>query len=1298
MVISDNLDSRRVKSTTLSLDLGSDHYCIITDVNTHLLYYKNLNHRAVWHIPEDADWDQFTTDLGSEWEHSQNLLENLPKENGQHYVDQVQAIILGIYNKAAGNNFKFKKSRNGWKPWITSQAQAACIRYHKWERYMRKGSHSAEEWKKLKELRKEKNRLMKFHKKRWVENKFKDKRLEGRDGWQIAAEIRNLYKNKDTIIPTIITDDNRQLLEVTDKANEFNKYYHRFDDLPILPEETFYDNSFTGLIDPELLSNFGSSEEDLPPEELEECEDDFEDLFDPMESVGDLKLMNPELNMDNLYKQFTDMSITYQTLKKNRCVYKHKQELRKLNAPITKIELNRAISTFDNHRASGPDDIDIRFIKHSLPVSEKILLWIYNLYFHERHCIPKNLKNRFIIPILKPGKPANKVSSYRPISLTSYFAKILEKILCYRLVSYLIHLQLLADCHFAYLRARSTQDAVTYILDHIYESFARKKETHAVFFDFSAAFDCVRINILEWKLKHEFHITGNFILFIRNFFMKRESAVLLGNVLSDWYKDTIGVPQGGSLSPILYLLYINGLDAIGKSLGLRFCIYADDLSIFTTVYDHTVQNRLQFGVFFIQWYSANLGLYLNMEKTWYQLFTRKIRSSTINLYFDVTVIHRVLYPDIYVLPDGSKFFQKIKRAVGAIRYLGFYLDPALNWKIHCGKLRIQCLRTFYSIQKNLGKIWRISTEVAWKLYESCVISILDYSAIIFGMCHKGNYRNSDDTLFGLRRLFKQVIKSVSMPVIGTPLAALYHHLCTIKFDFRWKKIIVQYFAHLLRLPKSGCLYKRIKYRWWKIIIKWARLKWLYTAESKILTSFKNRYIKGSHILDIIKTAVLSKYTDLDYINHTLRYDDINHKVSFYMDYTMEWGGIEWIPDNFTDEDLYVDIYNRFHADDLLVFTDGSVWKLFCGYGIVILRHEDYLKFKQIYDDDAEDFAAQIINGKLKSIIYLENTGLTARGSVDYGEAAAIYEAVLYIAKMYQEHQQNYGLPPLVLLNVQTIRFVTDSQTVLKWLMGEYRIKTTFMKFLIEGILWNKAYLEEAGYIIIFQYAPAHTNIFGNEIADRLAKSGMQESQERASTIQTQRQFSNEENWRYINFSVVNNLIKVSFQDLQQQDYRESQDDTSYGIQLFNGELDKISYRKDILRNLNRIEYRWWLAINTGHDWFNFYQFNKFRKGNSGDCDVCNMDRSQTVTHFLTECDDPFVYDMRKYLQEYIWTYYHEVYTDNLGRDLISPDNLVWDKLGTYFGCIISDIFVVKFNILRRTLSFLAVLKRTFFDR
>ena len=159
---------------------------------------------------------------------------------------------------------------------------------------------------------------------------------------------------------------------------------------------------------------------------------------------------------------------------------------------------------------------------------EKIL----NKMYMEWEYIPTMIKYRWIIPINKPGKKGDKANDMRPISLTSYIIKIMEKVLCYRMVNYMITLGLLSKAHFGYLRGRNTQDCVTYLVDKIMRNYNNKMETHTIFYDFSAAFDCVRINILIWKLENEYFIHGKFIIFIENYLNGRYSAVIFEGFLS----------------------------------------------------------------------------------------------------------------------------------------------------------------------------------------------------------------------------------------------------------------------------------------------------------------------------------------------------------------------------------------------------------------------------------------------------------------------------------------------------------------------------------------------------------------------------------------------------------------------------------------------------------------------------------------------------------------------------------------------------------------------------------------------
>ena len=97
-------------------------------------------------------------------------------------------------------------------------------------------------------------------------------------------------------------------------------------------------------------------------------------------------------------------------------------------APLQMGELLSAIKKMKGKGAAGPDNIPSSFLKSLGPLALQELLLIFNSSFSLAHC-PCIWRVATIIPLLKAWKTPSEVTSYRPISLTSCFVKLLQRIL-----------------------------------------------------------------------------------------------------------------------------------------------------------------------------------------------------------------------------------------------------------------------------------------------------------------------------------------------------------------------------------------------------------------------------------------------------------------------------------------------------------------------------------------------------------------------------------------------------------------------------------------------------------------------------------------------------------------------------------------------------------------------------------------------------------------------------------------------------------------------------------------------------
>jgi len=98
-----------------------------------------------------------------------------------------------------------------------------------------------------------------------------------------------------------------------------------------------------------------------------------------------------------------------------------------------------------------------------------------------------------------------------------------------------------------------------------------------IYADFEKAFDKVSHKLLSRKL-HYYKVNESAIPWIESFLCNRKQRVKINGFYSDWTDVLSGIPQGTTLGPILFIIYINDLPDVCKQF-INVYLFADDAKL-----------------------------------------------------------------------------------------------------------------------------------------------------------------------------------------------------------------------------------------------------------------------------------------------------------------------------------------------------------------------------------------------------------------------------------------------------------------------------------------------------------------------------------------------------------------------------------------------------------------------------------------------------------------------------------------------------------------------------------------------
>lgn len=399
-----------------------------------------------------------------------------------------------------------------------------------------------------------------------------------------------------------------------------------------------------------------------------------------------------------------------------KCDVNSGEVLENWTGQIERSEMLKALGRLKKRKAAGIDGIPCEaWIFAVNEVQERLLEILKKVW--ARQGVPEDWKTAVIVPLFKKGDK-NKTENYRGISLLPTAYKVYTEILRGRLEKEVKEKNILPEGQAGFRKGRSTMDNV-FVLNHVVQrEKARKGKTYALFVDLKAAFDSVNRCKL-WKIMKDFGVSEDLVERIKDIYSETKCKVRTGEEFSDVFWTTKGLRQGCVLSPILFSIYIAGMEAelrernVGGVLigGVRVwsLAYADDIVLLAKNREALLDMMGSLGKFL-----RDRDLILNTGKTKVLVFGKSGRARK----------------EKWVWDDGEI------EEVGSFKYLGFTFNRGCDYEDHLRDLEKKAIA---AARKTWGLGLRKCGENFGRrvmLFEYLVRSVMSYGVEIWGWCKR----------------------------------------------------------------------------------------------------------------------------------------------------------------------------------------------------------------------------------------------------------------------------------------------------------------------------------------------------------------------------------------------------------------------------------------------------------------------------------------------------------------------------------------------------------------------------------
>ncbi len=384
-----------------------------------------------------------------------------------------------------------------------------------------------------------------------------------------------------------------------------------------------------------------------------------------------------------------------------------------LDEAFSEEEVRAALDGKKNHKAPGPDNIRIDFLR-ILRYDDTVCRALANLFtIIMQSCeTPQEWRRAYLFILYKGKGDRTLADSFRGITLKSHMLKLFETLLERRLYRWMETRQLLPREQLAYRRGKSGVDHI-FVLNVIREcEVSRTGKLYVALIDLRKAFPSVSRRKLVTELVNA-GVSDRMVGILRKLYVGDTFQLLLdGHVGSLVFVVVTGVHEGSCLSPLLFIFFIRdltrsvseagGMDApaVG-TVTISTLVYADDVAEMART-TQGLQREIDATVDFF----SSKELDVNPDKSDLICFTRARAEQII---------------------FSCNFRGVTRQSTNTVRYLGIFFDSRGSWKSQKDIVTARSRSALGRCKTIVHTIGKNDTKHLLNLFDSIVSSVYRYA-------------------------------------------------------------------------------------------------------------------------------------------------------------------------------------------------------------------------------------------------------------------------------------------------------------------------------------------------------------------------------------------------------------------------------------------------------------------------------------------------------------------------------------------------------------------------------------------